>query len=175
MDLIKEFKNMEQAALSYKDVLGNMKQEQVELEKRIHVFKVLDLAKELAEIVDSGLTENFKVSGFKITHYTNTTSHFLCEFLNLSGKVFEINMTDSKRNILCRKIDDLFNDLNLKSLDNASNEMQSFRPYYLPFQQGIDKQIMQMLLSDELKSMLEYSKMQVGLEKKEVAQKKIKI
>lgn len=166
MELTTELKNIKNNSSSVKSVLEHLKQEQIQLDKKVYIFKVLDLAKELTDMVDSGLTSANKIHGLVVHHYVNFVTDDKCivHFLDSKGKVMDIKNGKTARFNFTQKITSLFNGLGLEVLDYVSEDFQSSRECFVPLKKGVDEKILELFLNKELTSMLNCSKMQVDLE-----------
>lgn len=177
MDIRKELEQLKYNGKSADDIVEDMNQQyddlvkqQHELLKRQHVFRVMALANTMENAVKKGFFNIENLQWLEVecheTEYGYDVAFWLMDKDNefISNKVLEQN-------------EFILNSFNKIMNFNGDFAHKDFAcgPYKMEIKTGIGEVLLNLFLSDELKKVLEYNKMQLELPSNESNTKRIKI
>ncbi len=180
MDLEKEIK---QAGTTFEEankVSNDLYSQKEELMKKIHIFNVLCFSRAMAEFLIDKDIKSYNVSAINVRHYRDYESgenNIMFDIVDLQGKALESDNMDEKQSDIWIKCMDFFNSNALSSIDrdfiNQNFEVDVWRSISLL--KDTEEQILDLFLNKDLRTILEFNKMKVGLENSNVSCKKAKL
>lgn len=169
MDIINELKKLSLEDSNTKQILKNMNDE---MEKKLHILRVF----EFAHAIDSLAKDKKYQKYLKIIKVFNNTYQ--------SRPLMMIFLDHHDNDVLRYSINVMQELVELKPLiENIVKSKIEYTNCDIPvgkfisidFKKGMKDEILKYFLSDELKTILDYSQMQIDLDEKSNTQKKLKI
>lgn len=175
MDIKKELKQMDLELKSAEDIVEDIYAEhrelirqQKELTKKEHLFKVISLANKMEESVQ---TDFFTKKGIKWLYVECQENQYGYEVVSLLLDKSENVMHEEKQETF---ITNLFSKIESFDIKHANEEIENGY-YHIELVTGIKDNILNLFLSNELKKLLDYNKMQIELPNNETSLKRMKI
>jgi hypothetical protein len=169
MDIREELKDLLYENKSAHDLRNEIIQEKVQIEKKLQIIQAISLAQKMEKAVKENLFSNFSLINFEIRFYSLTLS--VKYSLKSKGKK---NITPE----LIEFLDEISHDIELlyakyrneKKLSNLNPE------HKLELKPGIGEKMLELFLAKELKTIVDYNKIQLELpNNNDSASKKLKI
>jgi hypothetical protein len=176
MDISEELKQIKTGLGSHQMVLNNLLNERDEFNKKVHIFIVLNIANTIGEMVEANFFSDYSIDSLNISHKYNDEM-----FVNfIEFKVFHANLDVieyakfSQKNLEpIQKLIELFDDMYDFAYDNISEEFCETTKN-LKLEKGVENKLLDLLLSKELKTTLDYSQLKISLENNSNPNKSIK-
>lgn len=176
MDLINELKEIKQKSAPVKDLLEQVRQEQIVLEKKFYVLQVLDCAKKIAEVAQSGLIPTKRIPAMNLYYYSDHDDKgFSFHFVDAIGRRISTSVIDRDHRDAHKNVEEIFLELKIVNTNYFNEEFKSEGLASVALTGDVEKNILNTLLNKELQTVLQYSEMQSDLESTEVSQKKHKL
>lgn len=170
MEISKELASIFLKEKTVQDVLKDIELQRENIHKKEHIFKAIAIADALENMIDSGLFEQYDIQKIKMSHYydtsveINTMNFYLYgqdnkgfSKYNRSGKLEDEPVEPVK------KLKKVFDDFHLFHTKEISEDFREEDEKILEIKKGIGDEILNLLLSSELKSILSYSKLKNNL------------
>jgi hypothetical protein len=161
-----DIKNNLKEAIENRDavekIIKSILDEQAQLEKKLHIFKVISLADKIEQAIETGYFNEPKVEALTFVLDYNDFIYLEIGYYLTNDDQTLFSENDNK--IYYEKPISFFTDL-FKEMGKFKAELTSenHEPDELKLEIGIKDKILDILLSDELKKILEYNKMQLEL------------
>jgi hypothetical protein len=185
MDLIKELEKIENNNVSYSTILDEFNQEKAEMDKKMHIINVLSIAKDVEDYINLNDFEAINIGGFEMDccEDEDTKSQSISfSFFRCDGEAILHDSMKKKHPEILQRFREIFNGSNYKGLKDLSVKTEFLNAEFtesgwieVDFIQDAGEVIVNSLLSKELKSILDYSKMQLELNNKKEPGKKLKV
>lgn len=175
MDIKNELKEITLNSDSVNEVIKSIMDEQEKLEKKLHLFNIISLADKIEKFVEEGYFDNPKVISLNLVFDFQNYIYFSTGFFLKDEDNNILSMDDNKiyyeKPMLFFK--EIFSDLGWFKVNFMSEDHE---PKELILEIGIKDKILDIFLSEELKSIYEYNKMQIDLPDDNISSaKKIKV
>jgi hypothetical protein len=171
MDIVNELKIIDSNQNNKKELLRNLTDD---FDKKLHIFKVMEFAYAIDNLLADKNNKKY-ISSIRINNnqYPN--------------RPLMITIIDSQRNDVLKKSINLMNEIKELSplIENIRDSKVEYTKCSMPlsqsinieFKKGAGDEILKNLLSDELFTILQYSKMQLELDngKEDTSKKKLKM
>lgn len=162
MDVVKELKALTKNTNINRLVDEAMEQRKI-WDQKAHILKVINFANEIENLVENKIFENDNISMINITSYgSNTSNHIGIILLNANF--------DMLKNPKKKEYHSFFNAVSSLCDFDIKNTKGSFDSY-IHLNRNITEQIYKILLSKELRDILEYSQEQIQLKETEYQNK----
>lgn len=148
MDIIKELKAMQKTANINRLVDGALEQRKI-WDQKTHLLKVISLVREIKNLVENKVFESDGISMINMASYGSNTSNHI-------GIILLSENFDMLKNPKKKEYHNFFNALSILSDFDIKNTSGAFDAY-IKLDKNIEEQIYKILLSKELKSILDYS------------------
>lgn len=168
MDLIKELKLAEEKSNAEK-VIDDLYDQQCEISQKIHILRVNELAKDVLAFVRSELLKSDEVKGIHLYFYqdnNDSDNRFFFHFEDANEDRLSDKL-EKKYFGVRKKFQKLFDSFGFVNLANINEEFSNQQWCDIKLDENIDKAILDLFLSKELKAVLDFSKMQIALESKD--------
>lgn len=180
MDLEKEFKQMGSTPQEIKEVVYSLVREKKEIEKKIHLFKVLSCAKEIAQFSQSQDLESHNISAISFRHYKDYESsgnNLMFDLLNLSSQEIDYDVMNEKQSDILGQYMGILSANGLYGFDPEFINEEFKEDIQLPVSllNNTEEKILELFLSKELKTALKFQQMQNELPMNDEVSKKLKI
>lgn len=164
MDIKKELEKLNSTKGFGENIIKDIINEQEELEKKLYLFKVMVLANKLEDAVGKDFFKPEQIASVKIFFefydhiYVDTEFYLITE----SGE----KVSESHNKIYYEKpilfFGELFGELGRNKVDfiSSDNELKEIK---IELKSGIKEKVLEIFLSEELKTILEYNKMELDL------------
>lgn len=165
MDISEELNQIKTGLIDNQTVLGNLLKERDEFNKKIHVFIVLNIANAIKEMVDSDIFQKYDISSINIIHKCNdeTSTNFIgYELFDSKLNKIEYIIFPEEKVLIAQNLNGLFVDLYDFSSDNISEELCDTTKN-VKLVKGVDNELLDLLLSKDLKTTLDYSQLKISL------------
>jgi len=164
MDIVEELKTISLEKRLAKIACGKISEDYA---KKTHLFKVLEFAYLLEELVDDSDVEEMDIKKIIIFTTDNVIEPINFYIHNSTDKIIFLEAhTDSKDSI--KELEKLLSDVTkISKLEYTNCVNYVSKAIELEVKVGIGKEATEYLLSNELKAILEYSVMQLELDSKE--------
>jgi hypothetical protein len=162
MDFIDELKKTKEENISLGCIIDNLHEQEAIILKKIHVFKIMKLAKNIAALANSELSRFHKIDGVTIARHDHSVYFF--SLFDKNKQIFDSGEVYKQFGI----IEGLMN-------FNQNNISKSMQKVTILFDENFEKNFIDTFLNEELRSILDYSQMQLELDNKNSFSKKIKI
>jgi len=153
------------------DVINNLESEQENINKKLYIFKILRFIDSLNQLNNVNDFKNLNVNSGTLAYgYDREENEYfiVLRFIDSDGKQIGYNLDKNIRNA-CKFPGRL-------DVTYLSEDFQIDKLYYLNFSMDIKKDLLDLFLSKELKSVLEYNEIDNELDnKKEIVLKKPKL
>lgn len=186
MDITKELKDLSQDNNFGEDLIEQLKLKEEEIRKKRYLIRVIALTKRFDNIISTKLLENAGIEFIKLQF------DILRTITNKSVYTFSFNFLDKNRDLVslfvnnregvitdeASYINKLFNKFLLPEglpQDLVGNKINDRFKCLLTLNLQVNDQILDVLLSDELKTIYEYNTMQIDLSSNVAIGKKSKI
>ncbi len=165
MDITKDLRRVMANDSSPNQIIDEIHKQQNELRLKAHLFKVLSLHKAIEETINDN---TFKNTGIEFIHL-----EFLYDIDKDEHKGFTVNYSlhDINNNIIPRfkvsQTNGLFRKafFEIKNVDiNLTNSEELEKYHMFEVKPGLGDKLIDLFLNKELKTILEYNKMQISLE-----------
>ncbi len=183
MDLIKELEKMEKGNLSLHEIRQEIEEQQLQLEKKAYIFKVLSIAKDVEDYIKTESFPSKDIAGIELDSYESENEVSIAfSFFRNDGETIYHDLMKKEYPEILQRFREIFNGpafANLKDLsvknEFLNKEFVQSGSQEFDLNEGVGEEIIDVLLSKELKSMLDYSKMQLSLDNKSEKNKKLKV
>jgi hypothetical protein len=153
MDIVKEFKNVSLNKTDFNTIMHIMEQEKEEMHKKLHLIRVLALLDSIDEKIRIGYFKEKNVSSLHISKGVyGIVSH---AFYGKGGDYADDQELDGLGTIF-KNINEFKTRYVNKSLDPNSNENNGYK---IKLNKNCREKLLDALLSEELKKILEYSQL----------------
>jgi hypothetical protein len=173
MDIREELKDLLYENKSAHDLRNEIIQEKVQIEKKLQIIQAISLAQKMEKAVKENLFHDFTSITYEIKFYSLDFSvDYSLKIKNRKthSKVLSSELTDFIDKI---SLDIRLLNPNYRNYDKLNN-LNSIHTF--EFKHGIGEEILELFLSKELKTVVDYNKMQLELpNNNESASKKLKI
>jgi hypothetical protein len=161
MDIIKELK-LGSIENNFVDSLSYIEEQQNLWNKKSHIFKVISLINRLEQVKNDGLFDEHEIEFIEILHKYNSPNGNFIKFNFFNADKEEVaSLNHGVYNEVYNKLVSYFD-----ALDGFNEEYIGKRDFELNvnLNKNIKEQILSVLLSQELKTVVEFSQMQIELE-----------
>lgn len=160
MDIQKELKELIYDKKSVYDLRDEINQEKIKLEKQMHLILALSISEKMEKAVNQNLFRDFSFINYEIRFYSLKLS-VKYSLKGKGNKKYKTNISQE----LTEFLDEIALDMDLldakyRNQDKLSN---SNPEHILELKPGIGQEMLELFLSKELKTVLEYNKMQIEL------------
>ncbi len=161
MDIGEEISYLKNGSSS-EEILLNLMVEKEELEQKIHIFKVIKLTDSIREMLESNPFERYGITFIELTHEV---------FHSTNESLISFDLYDSNKQRIkdvvepIRQIKKLFENMYNIDSSNISHNM-NIESNLVELKKGADQEILNLLLSKELKTLFDYQMMQSDLDNK---------
>jgi hypothetical protein len=178
IDIIEEIKKAKNDNSYIKNTIEYLKQQEEETKKHLYLFNVLNLTQEFEQMINS---KNFEKSRVRTAEINISVKEDIGNIINIACYNDENMYVDdcyySKDSGLIDvpeivTINALFSTLDGLSRDYVGDELRGNKICTLNIKEGCSKIILDLLLSNELKTLLAYAEMQDDLSNKNEANSK---
>jgi hypothetical protein len=176
MDLTKEFDDIQKGKRNPQKILDVLFVEHQELMKKMHIFKSLLISEGIKEMIEANSFHKDDIFAIQIFRYQddNYSESIKFRVYDLKDKPIEYGGYYGERNNTIGKLLDLFSQIEDFETDNISSDLKSGY-HYIELSQGSHEEILKLLLSEELQTMVDYNKMQLDLSCNGTTPKKLKV
>jgi hypothetical protein len=178
MDVSKELDQIDGDNDKIIPLIDSLTKERKELDKKIHLFKVVHIANEITEMLNNDEFDKDDISSIKMGNRFEDDGVFYISFLcyDKNGRVVkELNWLGEPVQSLI-KLEGLFQTLTGFNSIYVSENFPPDSVEKVDFHQGCEEKFLNLLLSTELKTALNYSDLKRGIpQKDEVKNKKPKV
>lgn len=185
MDLVKELEKMQKENLYPHSIVDYINKEKEELEKKGYIFQVLAIAKDIEDYISLKNFSLCNIGGFGLDccDHNDGTHSVAFYFYRPNGEIINHDNEMKKQYPeIIQRFREIFNgssfgglkDLEMKSAYLNEDFVQS-GCVEIDLEVGAGEEIVNNLLSKELKTVLDYSKMQLELDDKKEPSKKLKV
>lgn len=181
MDISNELELMRSNFGEMSSILQTLSDQEKELAKKTYLIKVVGISSAVESMINLGKFEDCGVKSMKLTHvngiaYGSSIKFTLKDKNRNEMKLLNLMNESKEYTDLTEKLETLFSLLRGFGPENLSEGFTDATSKEFTLKKGADKLILQLLLSDELKAVLEYSQLQNSLETNETNKpKKVKI
>lgn len=174
MEMLNAFESYQNNTKGIEDIVEEFEKEKEAINKKIHIFKVLEIGNIIQELIDNKQLNSEEISAITISYgydydYGNEIN---LDFIN-------IEKTDSFKKYLPKELIHLINDTssiingfknkNINEIFTQNTEMK------IRINDNFKEKFIDLMLSSELKNILNYNELQIDLADKEKTSKKMKI
>lgn len=174
MDVSKELDQIDGDNKKVISLIDSLTREREELDKKIHLFKVIHIVNEITTMLDSGELAKDDIFSIKMGHGFEDDGvcyiSFLC-YKQSDHVVKEINGLGEKVQSLI-KLESLFQTLIGFNSDYVSENYPPDTVEKVYFKPGCDEDFLKLLLSTELKTALNYSDLKRSIPQKDKVKNK---
>jgi len=184
MDLTKELEIIEKESFAHESILNKFNEEKYQLEKKSYIIQVLKIARDVDNYI---MLKNFSlcnIGGIELDcsedDYNKTNSISL-NFQRCDGEFIPHDEMTKKYPEILQRFREIFNGNEFKSLKDLSVKSEFLNEEFITDGKEIDliegagEQLIDTLLSKELKTILDYNRMQLSLDNKQKGGKKLKV
>jgi len=164
MEILRDFSEFENNKKSANEIIMQLENDRKELNKQIHIFKVLDVGSKIQQLFDDGTFKKNDLVSIHIHYeydydYGNEIKYSLHKE---DGEVSRAFLPDD----LIDKIGETFRIIEGFKLENINMEFNKpHTSYQVKTEENFKEKFTDLLLSDELKRVLNYSRLQNDLPK----------
>lgn len=187
MDIEKEFKQFNSTSEGTREVVYDLYRQKNEIEKKIHIFNVLCLSKQMAQFVNEKIS-SANVSALNIRHYRDYESggnNIIFDLLDLEGKAIESDALDKKdaevmdeqQSDIWGKCMDLLSANGLLNIDTdfINPEFKEDVWMSISLLKNTENEILDLFLNKEFKNIIQFHQIQNSLPINVESGKKLKI
>lgn len=176
MDLVKEFDDIQKGKRNPQKILDVLFVEHQELMKKMHIFKSLLISESIKEMMEANSFHKDDILAIQIFKYQddNYSESIKFKVYDLNDKPIQHRGYYGEENGSIAKLLELFSQLDDFETDNISFDLKNGY-HYIELSQGSHEEILNLLLSEDLKIMVQYNKMQLDLSSNEKNPKKLKL
>lgn len=154
MDIIQEIRSVNSRNDKFLSIMKNMEQEKEEMNKKIHLIRVLGLVESIEEKIKNGCFKKKNVASLELAYGVyGIISHAFYEF---GGEYADDQEIDG--------LGTIFRNINEFKTRYANKSFESGKRYKIRLNKNAKEKLLDALLSDELKKTLEYSQMYSEME-----------
>lgn len=164
MDIKKELQELKFSDDFGNDVIKQVRKQKEELEKAIHILKVVSLADKIEKLVATDLFNKDNIDSISICcEFEDHNNRHIAEFslIDENGEIVA-NYYDRNDNEQAAILCSIFDDLDEFDFDLASSTLR-LDSSELKLQPGIKEDILKLFLNIELKKVYDYNNMDVEL------------
>lgn len=180
MNLEEEFKKMGSTHEDMREVVYDLYKQRTEIEKKIHIFNVLGFSKQMGEYANgnSELFQSLGISAISLKHYRDFEAggnNVRFELLDLKNQ--EIEDANEQQLEIWGKCMELLSSNGLLGIDADFINPEFKEDIWVPVSilSNPENQLLELFLSKELKSALEFHMMQGDLPSNNETGKKLKV
>jgi hypothetical protein len=164
MDIIKELKNLKTDKNGLNQIIQNIEFEKEELNKKLYLLIVINLAERLEEFISTDLFKSSKISYIEIIpsfdNFNEKNFYINSRFLKEDKTAFQGKILNDDR--ILENLHTMFKEVSEVSF-NLVNPKVIKNDQILKFELGIGEKILDIFLSDDLKAIYQYNQMQIEL------------
>lgn len=175
MDVSKELDQIDGDNQKVIPLINSLTKEREELDKKIHLFKVIHIVNEITRLLDSGELAKDDIFSIKMGHRFEDDGVFYISFLcyEQSGRVVkDVNWQGGQVQSLI-KLEELFQTLTGFNSDYVNENYPPNTVEKVIFKPGCEEDFFKLLLSTEIKTALNYSDLKRGMRHKDEVKNKL--
>jgi hypothetical protein len=156
------------------DILKDLEQRKQEIDKEMHIFKVLEIGSVIQKLIDDGTLGKYEISAITCAYRYDYDygNELICDFHDSNG-------SDSFKSYLpspfIEMIDETFKILNGFKQSNINDNFPFNKKFIIKITDNFKEKFIELMLSEPLKKILTYNELQTDLSKNEMKHNKIKI
>ncbi len=165
MDISKELELIEKKQVMHDSIIEEMMQKQLEIIKKIHLIKTLSVVDVIENMLRLNIFQEYNIDNIKIEfeyNYSNENPEIKYYLYNYGGEEIDNFNSSSNPIVPVEMLNSAFEKFGGFRMDNVSKEFRTQGVSWLIVEEGMGQKILNLLLSDELKISLQYSKLKVN-------------
>lgn len=185
MDLVKELEKMKNGNLYPHAIVEDINKEKAELEKKGYVFQIMAIAKDIEDYISLKNFSLCNIGGFGLDccDHNDGTHSVAFYFYRPNGEIINHDNEMKKQYPeIVQRFREIFNGSNFNSLKDLEMKSTYLNEDFvqsgcmeIDLVKGAEEGVLDTLLSKELKTILDYSRMQLDLDDKKEPSKKLKV
>jgi hypothetical protein len=185
MDITKELEKMQKGNLYPHAIVEDINKEKEQLEKKGYIFQVLAIAKDIEDYISLKDFSICNIGGFGLDccDHNDGTHSVAFYFYRPNGEIINHDNTMKKQYPeIVQRFREIFNGSNFDGLKDLEMKSKYLNDAFvqsgcveIDLELGAGEEVLNALLSKELKTVLDYSRMQLDLENKSEPSKKLKV